>query len=106
VTSEIKQEWLENQAEKVKEEFADGFQWGDLATVIKIGMESIELVKGLSSQEKEEMVIDLLCRVIDVTKTGWDWILDPIAKRIVRYAGPGLIKLVCGASKGEVAINK
>ena len=106
MTADIKAEWLEKQWEDAKGLFADKFQWSDLTAALKIGMESLKLFQGATGEEKNEMAVAFLCKIIDETDTPYlpDWISDPVMKAAVRAWGPSLITLLCGATKGELDV--
>jgi hypothetical protein len=108
VSAEIKAEWLAQQAEKIEQALADGLGFNDVATILKVGMESIEMVRGLDNEEKEAAVVELGCMFIDKTDTPWlpDTLTDPVMKMAWEKWGPGLVKLIVDATKGKLAVNK
>lgn len=88
--------------------FADGFGWGHLASTIKVGMEAVERVSGLSGEEKKAQVCAFIDYVLDNTDTPWlpDAVSDPVMKGLARQFVPGLIDTLVAATKGEVAVNR
>ena len=102
-------EWFEARSKELVALFDDGFQASkDIPAATKIAMEAAEKLQGVSGEEKEKLVIELLCKLIDNTDMEWipDPVIDPILKRVLREIGPGFLRLICGASKGELALNK
>ena len=94
---------IKEHAERVLEQFEDGFQWTDLIALVPEVMGIVEDVQGMNGPEKEESALGILDYVIDETDIPWlpDSLVDPILKKGVRHLIPILIK----ASKGEVKFN-
>ena len=89
-------------ADQIADLFLDGFQWGDIAKVVRLAIEFAEIA-GMSGADKRALAIDLLCEVIDRVDFPWlpDYLLDPYLKQLV----PAFIDLVVDASKGRIAVN-
>jgi len=102
--AEITAEWLEQEANKVVALFDDGFQMSDLFKIVPAVMEAVELVSGLSGEEKKETAESIAYLVIDKVDIPWvpDALVDPIIKKFV----PGAIDSLIKASKGGFNFNK
>jgi hypothetical protein len=101
--AQITVEEIKKYSDKVVAEFADGFSWTDLFTVIPMVMEIVEKVEGASGEEKKQTALAIINYVIDETDLpGPDGIIDPILKK----AAPFVIELIIKASSGEIAVNK
>jgi len=89
-------------AEKIAEAFSDGFQFEDIATVIKEAAEFAE-IPGMGGAEKHALAVALVSHVIDITDTPWlpDALTDPLLKKLI----PAILEVLIAASKGDLAIN-
>lgn len=89
------------QAEMIAEQFSDGFQFEDIAVVVKEATKFAQ-IPGLPNQEKKDLAVALVCHVIDITDTPWlpDAWTDPIFKKFV----PNLIDLLVDASQGKLKL--
>jgi hypothetical protein len=101
--AQITVEEIKSYADKVVAEFADGFTWTDLFTIVPMVMEIVEKVEGASGEEKKATAVEIINYVIDVADfPGPDVILDPILKK----AAPFVIELIIKATSGTIAVNK
>jgi len=97
----VNAEQVIQQAEKIAEQFSDGFQFEDIAVVVKEATKLAQ-IPGLPNQEKKDLAVSLISHVIDITDTPWlpdNW-TDPILKKFV----PGLIDLLVDASQGKLEL--
>lgn len=102
--ADVTVEKIEAKAKEVRALFADGFQLGDIAAVIRHAVEFADEFGALTGPEKRALAIQLCEKVIDQTDTPWlpDTLVDPLMKRFV----PNLVDLVVDASAGKVAVNQ
>lgn len=70
--------------EKIRQNFADGFQWTDIVVCVQNTIEFIGGFPSLTSEQKRQSVIDIINTIIDVTDTPFvpDTFVDPILKAI------------------------
>lgn len=96
--------FVANKVEEIKQMFSDGFQWADLITSIRIIMESVELLSGLGGQEKHELAMEIVKKVVKETDTPYlpDGLTDPI---LIALAEP-IMENLAKAAKGMFGINK
>lgn len=78
-------ETFQNFIRKTKETFSDGFQWQDLAAVIRHTIEFVSGFPGLSLTEQKNSITDIVFGIIDATDTPYlpDSFVDPVFKSIV-----------------------
>lgn len=71
-------------ANSIKEVFADGFQWHDIATLMKLSLKYIDDFFNLDGLDKKKAVLEIIDFVIDETDTPYlpDFITDPIFKAL------------------------
>lgn len=88
-------------AKKVKSEFADGFQWGDIGAIVGYTMGLLEDTLDVNS--KREAVTKIIDIVIDMTDTPVlpDHFTDPLFKAMVHP----LIDLAFNAIDGKVSFS-
>ncbi|MCH9631459.1 MAG: hypothetical protein S4CHLAM37_14820 [Chlamydiia bacterium] len=86
-------------AKEILETFEDGFQWGDLATMIRSSFEFVKKNQGLNIEEQREQIVSILTHVVDLTDTPYlpDNYTDPLFKSMV----PPLVDIVTKAGNGE-----
>ena len=101
--ADVTEERIAAAVERIKGAFDDGFQLGDISTVLGEVTVFAEAFR-LSGPEKKALALKVAERVIDETDTPWlpDALTDPLMKKLL----PGLIDLVVDAAKGKLAINR
>lgn len=87
-------------AKSIHEIFADGFQWYDLASIMKLSLQYLNNFFSLSIQEKRLAVQEIINYVIDETDTPYlpDVFFDPIFKILV----PSFVELIIPDSIDEI----
>jgi len=100
--AEFHEDRLEEAVKSLKEAFSDGFQFEDVATVVREATVFAGAFK-IPSEEKRALALRLINRVVDETDIPWlpDTLIDPLIKRFA----PKLIDLVVDAAKGRVAVS-
>ncbi|MFA6118733.1 MAG: hypothetical protein WCT85_01645 [Parachlamydiales bacterium] len=65
--------------------FADGFQWNDIAQIMKLSLEYLNHYYSLSAEEKKAGAIAIVNNIIDLTDTPYlpDNIFDPVFKVVM-----------------------
>lgn len=100
--AQFTEQHFETAVTNLKSAFADGFQFEDLATVIKEGVVFAGAFR-LTNAERRALAIRLINKLIDETDTPWlpDGLTDPLFKRVV----PKLVDLVADAILGKLPQN-
>lgn len=101
--TEITGEWLEEEADKLVEVFADGFQYSDLFQMILMALRAVDKTSGHSMEEKKQTAVSIVNLVIDKTDMPWipDSMVDPILKEIVPSAIDALLQVASEGLGGE-----
>ena len=73
--AEFSEELVLDTIHKIKEAFADGFQFSDIACLVQLAAEFSELFQ-LDGEEKKELALRVAGKVIDETDT--PWLPDPL----------------------------
>ena len=75
---------LKNAAISIKEIFEDGFEWRDIASLMKLSLEYVDNFFTMDGLDKKEAVLEIIDFVIDETDTPYlpDCITDPIFKAL------------------------
>jgi len=102
--AQITVEEIKKYADQVIAEFADGFQFGDVITVVKMVMEIVEKIEGASGEEKKATALAIVNYVVDVTDL--PWLPDPLVDPLLKSLAPRLIDTIVEATKGKLAINQ
>lgn len=97
--AEVTEQHITDAVARIKEAFADGFQFGDIAVVLKEVTVFAQAFQ-LPGDEKKALALRVANRVIDETDTPWlpDPLTDPLMKKLL----PNLIDLVVDAAKGKL----
>ncbi len=79
-------------AEQLKEIFADGFQWEDIAGIMNLSLRYLNAFFTLNIEETREAAISILNHLIDITDTPYlpDDFFDPIFKTLI----PSFVEIV------------
>lgn len=74
-------------AQKIMENFDDGFQWADFWEIVPQAVEIVKDLGEMTEGEREEAALLIIDYVIDETDTPWlpDNMVDPILKKGARY---------------------
>ena len=97
-------EQVESATQRIALRLADGFQFGDLASIIGEACELAETLSDLDGPSKRAVAIRIIERIIDETDTPWlpDALVDPLLKQVV----PELVDLIVRAAKGSLKVNQ
>ena len=104
--AEITLETIKGHVNDVKKIFADGFQLGDIAAVIKEAMEIAQTYKdsrGLSGPARKELALTIIGQVID--ETDLPWLPDPLVDPLLKKLAPNLIDMLVGAANGKLGFG-
>ncbi|NGX43870.1 MAG: hypothetical protein K1060chlam3_00026 [Candidatus Anoxychlamydiales bacterium] len=88
----------------IKEIFEDGFQWRDLASLMKLSLEYVNNFFTMDGLDKKEAVLNIIDFVIDETDTPYlpDCITDPIFKALAS----SFVNIIMPDSIDTIAPNK
>lgn len=89
---------ISQKAKEISDLYADGFQWSDISTMINLGFDFLKNFQDLSFEEKKDLLVTLLERVIDDTDTPLlpDYYTDPLFKSMI----PPIMDIVLSAEEG------
>ena len=75
---------FEKYAKELQASFADGFQWSDIAVIVRSSVEFVGGFHNLTTEEKQQSAVDIVNFVIDMTDTPFlpDMFIDPVFKAI------------------------
>lgn len=95
---------LKKAAISIKDIFEDGFQWNDIASLMKFSLKYVENFFTLDGSEKKEAVLEIIDYVIDETDTPYlpDFITDPIFKALA----DSFVNIIMPDSIDKIAPNK
>lgn len=99
--SEITLEQIKAHVEDIKKIFADGFQLGDVALVVKEAMEIAQTYKSsanLNGPARKELALKLINQVVDETDT--PWLPDPLTDPLLKKLAPRMIDMLHEAASG------
>ncbi|NGX32814.1 MAG: hypothetical protein K1060chlam4_00867 [Candidatus Anoxychlamydiales bacterium] len=104
---------LKNAAISIKEIFEDGFEWRDIASLMKLSLEYVDNFFTMDGLDKKEAVLEIIDFVIDETDTPYlpDCITDPIFKALassfINIIMPDSIDTISPNKKveGEITLN-
>lgn len=84
--SDVNEETVLQYAMDIKAAFDDGFQLTDLLVVITKALEITGTFVEMPSNERKQVAIDVIDKVIDITDgPGPDALLDPILKSVIAF---------------------
>lgn len=100
--SELTHEWMESEADRLIEIFADGFQYSDLFQLILMALRAVDRSSEATMDEKKQTAVQIVNIVIDKTDMPWipDSMVDPILKEIVPHAIDALIQVATNGLGG------
>jgi hypothetical protein len=72
-------------AQEIRSTFADGFQWSDLGTAVRISVQFARALKDVDDMQRKETVVQVVNALIDITDTPYmpDYFVDPVFKAVV-----------------------
>lgn len=91
-------------AEQITSIFSDGFQWSDLAAMIRLSNQFLKKdYAHLNAEAKKQAVVDILNKIVDLTDTPYlpDGIADPLFKKMV----PPFVSLTLPALDDEIFLS-
>ena len=89
---------IDNIVRQVIEAFPDGVNVSNLMEVLIKIMTLVKDFVNLGGSEKKDLVVDILCHVVDETDSGDLEVLDPVIKMIIPHA----IDLFIETEKGKI----
>tara|TARA_Y100000389_G_C17383904_1_gene475898 strand:- start:312 stop:734 length:423 start_codon:yes stop_codon:yes gene_type:complete len=95
---DVSKEKLEEIISTITSSVNNGVNMNNMVNIIVLLMEQVKLFKHLRGLEKKQLVIDLLCHIIDVTDAGAFDALDTVLKAMV----PNIIDTFVDVEKGKL----
>ena len=99
--SPVTAEYVIKEGKKLIEAFPNGIQLENIMDAVVIIMGTTKNINNLTSEQKKDLICDILVYVVDNTDSGALESLDPIIKKMI----PNVIDTIIKVEDGKLKIN-